>query len=109
MLRGFEPGRPKAWPDANKVLNSTPYAGGRVPAGVKRYTFSPDAAYAKELKALASSDEIPEPPCGDWGEMPDGMQYFEVPAGEGYSLLFVRIGQDEPLFDEQTLRVLPRG
>lgn len=41
--------------------------------------------------------------------MPDGMQYFEVPAGEGYSLLFVRIGQDEPLFDEQTLRVLPRG
>ncbi|WP_245267601.1 hypothetical protein [Mesorhizobium sp. WSM1293] len=86
-----------------------PYTEGTVPAGVKRYTFSPDAAYAKELKALASSDEIPEPPCGDWGEMPDGMQYFEVPAGEGHSLLFVRIGQDEPLFDEQTLRVLPRG
>jgi hypothetical protein len=39
--------------------------------------------------------------------MPDGIQYFEVPAGEGRRVLFVRVGQDEPLFDEQTLRVLP--
>ena len=85
-----------------------PYTQGTVPAGVKRYTFSPDAAYAKELKALAY-DEVPEPPCGDWGEMPDGIQYFEVPAGEGRRVLFVRVGQDEPLFDEQTLRVLPKG
>ena len=81
-----------------------PYTEGAVPAGVKRYTFRPDAAYAKELKALAN-DEGPEPPCGDWGEMPDGIQYFEVPAGR--RVLFVRVGQDEPLFDEQTLRVLP--
>ncbi|WP_292657830.1 hypothetical protein [Mesorhizobium sp.] len=87
----------------------TPYTESTVPAGVKRYTFSPDAAYAKELKALADPNEIPEPPCGVWGEMPDGVQYFEVPADEGHSLLFVRIGQDEPLFDEQTLRVLRRG
>jgi hypothetical protein len=84
-----------------------PYTEGTVPAGVKRYTFSPDAAYAKELKALANPDEVPEPPCGDWGEMPDGIQYFEIPAGEVRKLLFVRIGQDEPLFDEQTLQVLP--
>lgn len=86
-----------------------PYTEGTVPAGVKRYTFSPDAAYAKELTALADPNEIPEPPCGDWGEMPDGIQYFEVPAGEGRKLLFVRVGQDEPLFDEQTLRVLQAG
>ncbi|WP_292136341.1 hypothetical protein [Mesorhizobium sp.] len=109
MLRGFDLGRPKAWPDANKLLNPTPYTEGAAPAAVRRYTFSRDAAYAKKLKAVASLDEIPEPPCGDWGEMPDGIQYFEVPAGEGRKLLFVRIGQHEPLFDEQTLRVLPAG
>lgn len=86
-----------------------PYTEVAVPAGLKRYRFSPDAAYAKELKALANPDEVAEPPCGDWGEMPDGIQYFEVPAGEGQKLLFVRAGQDEPLFDEQTLRVLPAG
>ncbi|MER8462550.1 hypothetical protein [Mesorhizobium sp. M1396] len=85
-----------------------PYTEGTVPAGIKRYTFSPDAAYAKELKAVADPNEVPEPPCGDWGEMPDGIQYFEVP-GEARKLLFVRIGQDEPLFDEQTLYVLPAG
>jgi hypothetical protein len=84
-----------------------PYTAGTVPSGVKRYTFGPDAAYAKELKALAIPDEVPEPPCGDWGEAPDGVQYFEVPEGEGRKVLFVRVGQDEPLFDEQTLRVLP--
>ena len=78
----------------------TPYTEGTGPAGVKRYTFSPDAAYAKELKALANPDKVPEPPCGDWGEGPDGIQYFEVPAGEGRKVLFVRVGQDEPLFDD---------
>jgi hypothetical protein len=72
MLRGFDLGRPKAWPDANKLLNPTPYTEGAAPAAVRRYTFSRDAAYAKKLKAVASLDEIPEPPCGDWGEMPDG-------------------------------------
>ncbi|GLQ80432.1 hypothetical protein GCM10007881_39510 [Mesorhizobium huakuii] len=87
----------------------TPYTEGSLPAGVKRYTFSPDAAYAKELEAKADPNEIPDPPCGDWGEMPDGIQYFEVPSGEGRKVLFVRVGQDEPLFDEQTLRVLPAG
>jgi len=80
-----------------------------VPAGVKRYTFSPDVAYAKELEAKADPNEIPDPPCGDWGEMPDSIVYFEVPEGEVRKVLFVRVGQDEPLFDEQTLRVLPAG
>ncbi|WP_171892191.1 hypothetical protein [Mesorhizobium erdmanii] len=50
----------------------TPYTEGKVPASVKRYTFSPNAAYARELQALAN-DEVPEPPCGEWGEMPDGI------------------------------------
>ncbi|ESZ28022.1 hypothetical protein [Mesorhizobium sp. L2C084A000] len=99
MLRGFDLGRPKAWPDANKLSTPTPYTEGAAPAAVKRYTFSPDAAHAKELKAVADLNEIPEPPCG---EMPDGIQYFEVPTGEGRKVLFVRIGQDE-----QTLEVLP--
>ncbi|MER9103437.1 hypothetical protein [Mesorhizobium sp. M0618] len=89
MARDFELGKPKAWADANKFLNSSLYAEDAAPAAVKRYTFSPDAAHAKELKAVADLNEIPEPPCG---EMPDGIQYFEVPTGEGRKVLFVRIG-----------------
>jgi hypothetical protein len=77
------------------------------PAGVKRYTFVPKAAYQKELDAKANPDEVGDPPCGDWGDAPDGIQYFQVlPSSKARKVLFVRVGQDEPLFDEKTLRLI---
>jgi hypothetical protein len=86
----------------------TPYHGNKSPDGVKRYTFVPDAAYQKALDAKANPNEVGEPPCGDWGDAPDGIQYFETqPASGARKVLFVRVGQDEPLFDEQNLRLLP--
>jgi len=86
------------------------YRGDKPPAGVSRYTFVPNAAYRKELRAKADPDEVGDPPCGDWGDAPDGIQYFEVPANRAArKVLFVRVGQDEPLFDEKTLRVIPSG
>lgn len=79
-----------------------------IPAGVKRYAFRPDAAYAKELAAKANPDEVGDPPCGALGESPDGVQYFEAqPARNPHRVLFVRVGQEAPLFDEKTLRLLP--
>ena len=64
----------------------------------------PNAAYQKELDAKADPNEVGDPPCGDWGDTPDGIQYFEAqPAAR--KVLFVRVGQDEPLFDERTLRL----
>jgi len=81
-----------------------PYPGDTRP-GAKRYTFIPDAAYKKELDAKADPNEVGDPPCGDWGDAPDGIQYFEV-QGAARKVLFVRVGQDEPLFDEKTLRLL---
>ncbi len=51
---------------------------------------------------------MPDPPCGDWGDSPDGIQYFEAqPSSGARKVLFVRVGQDQPLFDERTLRLLP--
>ncbi|HEX3122631.1 MAG TPA: hypothetical protein VHQ21_04960 [Rhodanobacteraceae bacterium] len=85
-----------------------PYAAEKPPAGVKRYTFVPNAALKKRLDAQADPNEVPDPPCGDWGDAPDGIQYFEAqPASGARKVLFVRVGQDEPLFDEKTLRLLP--
>jgi hypothetical protein len=84
-----------------------PYRANAVPAGILRYTFVPDAAYRKELDAQADPNDIPEPPCGEWGVMPDGIQYFEVhPDSKVRKLLFVRVGQDEPLFDDSTLQLI---
>ncbi len=50
---------------------------------------------------------MPEPPCGEWGDQPDGVQYFEVSTkSSARKILFVRIGQDEPLFDEKSLQLI---
>jgi hypothetical protein len=80
----------------------------RTPRGVERYAFVPDKAYDAELAAKPLPDGVPDPPCGDWGESPDGIGYWEAqPKGGARRILFVRYGQDAPLFDEQTLRILP--
>ena len=90
----------------------TPYKGeGKIPTGVKpaaikRYTFLPNAALKKALKAKADPSDVPEAACGAWGDDPDGVQYFEAqPASGVQKVLFVRVGQDTPLFDEATLRL----
>jgi len=77
----------------------------KAPAGVKRFTFVPDAKYAKELKKKETPYDVPELACGDFGDSGDGIQYFETQTG-ARKVLFVRVGQDEPLFDERTLRLL---
>lgn len=83
------------------------YTEGKTPPGAQRFTFVPDAKYQKALDAKPE-DGVPDPPCGDWGVAPDGIQYFEAqPASGARKVLFVRVGQDEPLFDEATLRLLP--
>jgi hypothetical protein len=85
------------------------YRDTKSPPGVKRFTFIPNKSYQKELNAKADPNEVPDPPCGEWGTAPDGIQYFEIqPASGARKVLFVRVGQDEPLFDEKTLRLLPR-
>lgn len=85
-----------------------PYKNGKPAPGTMRYTFEPNAAYAKELKAKQDPNDVPEPPCGEWGTAPDGQQFFQVwPTGSVRKFLFVRIGQDTPLFDEMTLQLLP--
>lgn len=41
------------------------------------------------------------------GHDPDGIQYFEAQPASAtlHKVLFVRVGQDTPLFDEATLRL----
>jgi hypothetical protein len=86
-----------------------PDDGTAAPAGVKRYTFVPNAQYAKEIKAKEDpNDGIGDPLCGDFGDSPDSIQYFETqPQSGAHKVLFVRAGQDIPLFDEKTLRLFP--
>ena len=100
----------KTDPKVAKRCVLAPYHGldEKVPPGVKRFTFVPDARYQKELDKKAKPDEVGDPACGDWGDAPDGIQYFETqPASGSGKVLFVRAGQDIPLFDDYTLKLLP--
>ncbi len=82
--------------------------GGRPPADVRRWTFVPDSGYRKELAAKANPNEVGDPPCGERRMSPDGIQFLETFAeSPARRVLFVRVGQDEPLFDENSLRLLP--
>jgi len=84
-----------------------PYKPAAKRADVKRYDFVPDKAYQKQLDAV-KEDGVPDPPCGDLGTQPDSVQYFEVqPASGSRKVMLVDAGQDVPLFDEETLRLLP--
>jgi hypothetical protein len=79
---------------------------GKVPAGVKRYSFVPNATLAKALKAKADPNDVPDPACGDFGDQPDAIEYWETqPANSRTRVMYVRVGQDQPLFDEATLRL----
>lgn len=99
--------RERTAPEIAARCRVVPYNIGKPPAGARRYAFAPNAAYRRELKAKEDPNEVGDPPCGDWGVAPDGIQYFEVrPADPARKILFVRVGQDVPLFDEQTLRPL---
>lgn len=83
-----------------------PYNTGKAPPSTQRYQFVPNLLYERELKAKANPNEVPEPPCGKWGVVPDGVEYFLAwPNAAVRKVLYVRIGQDEPLFDEATLQI----
>ena len=85
-----------------------PYTSIEPPAGVERYQFVADADYAAEPIENEDPNEAAGPLCGDWGSMALGAQYFEVqPQSPARKILFVRVGEYQPLFDEQTLQLLP--
>jgi len=84
-----------------------PYKPAAKRGDVKRYDFVPDKAYQKQLDAV-KDDGVPDPPCGDLGTQPDSVQYFEVqPSSGSRKVMLVDAGQDIPLFDDETLRLLP--
>jgi hypothetical protein len=86
----------------------SPYTSMESPVGVERYDFAANAEYAAEPIVDEDPNEAGSPLCGDWGAMPLGTQYFEIqPQSSARKILFVRIGEYQPFFDEQTLQLLP--
>ena len=62
-------------------------------------------AVACSVAMFASTASLAE--AGKPSRAPDGIRYFEThPQSAARKFLFVRVGQDTPLFDEQSLELV---
>jgi|GEM_PF-1364648 len=72
--------------------------------GVTRYVIKPSEEYWEQL---LEDEEYPTfNACGDKYGTTNGVQYFEVHENSPDRFLFVRIGQDMPLFDEASIEFI---
>lgn len=70
--------------------------------GVKRYILVPDGKDAEEFQQRSNREPIPAT-CNGWGVGNSGMRCFEIHDAYPEIAIFMEIGQDAPLFDEQSI------
>lgn len=61
-----------------------------------------DRDVSEEIDSLSTLEPIPST-CNGWGIGNSGIHYFEIYDICPNKVLFVKIGQDAPLFDEESI------
>ena len=75
------------------------------PSGTQSFfEVNPTGKLLEKLNA-EPDDEIPEPPCGDYGWDPDGIRFFITDTSYPGFVVYVNLGQDGTLFDPATIRI----
>lgn len=69
---------------------------------IRRFVLMPDGAYAAEIEKQMKQEPVPAP-CNGWGVGNSGKRYFEIHESHPDKALFLEIGQDAPLFDENSI------
>jgi hypothetical protein len=72
--------------------------------GVARYVLRPTGKALREYKEKSASEPITTT-CGSWGMGNSGIRYFEIHQSNPKKALFIEIGQEAPLFDENSIIV----
>lgn len=72
--------------------------------GIDRYELRPTGKALQEYRKKASNEPITST-CGGWGMGNSGIRYFEIHQSNPKKALFIEIGQEAPLFDENTIIV----
>lgn len=72
--------------------------------GRRRYVIVPAGAYGDSIDALMLTTPVSST-CSGWGIGNSGMRYFETFAESPGRILFVNIGQEQPLFDEASIKL----
>ena len=70
--------------------------------GVRRFIMIPDGEYAANIKTQMQSEPLPAP-CNEWGVGNSGMRFFEIHESHPDKAIFIEIGQEAPLFDENSI------
>lgn len=65
-----------------------------VPAGARKARFE-----------ATPKDEVPEPPCGDYGWSTHGVRYFLTDIRHPGTVVYVNAGQDGLMFDDRTVTI----
>lgn len=71
-------------------------------SGIHRYVLTPSGEYARKMEQVMKEEPVPST-CNGWGVGNSGMRYFEVHDSHPDKAIFVEIGQDAPLFDENSI------
>lgn len=69
---------------------------------IRRFVLRPSGDYAAKVEAEVKTAPVPAT-CNGWGIGNSGMRYFEIHASHPDKAVFVEIGQDAPLFDENSI------
>lgn len=72
--------------------------------GVKRFVLYPAGIAEQEFGQIKNKEVIPAT-CNGFGIGNSGMRYFEIQKSNPQKLLFIEIGQEQPLFDENSITV----
>ena len=74
----------------------------KLEAGRLAYQVMPTGKLKEAFDKLPT-DEVPEPPCGEIGMLTDAVGYFMVDPKQPDKVLYLMLGQDQPLFDPTTI------
>lgn len=72
------------------------------PRTIAFYEIKPVGA-RKEAFDATPEDEVPEPPCGEYGWSTHGVRYFLTDTRFPERVVYVNIGQDGTMFDDATI------
>ena len=72
--------------------------------GVTRYELRPSGKALELYNRQAKEEPVPST-CAIWGSGNSGIRYFEIHDTNKKVALFIEVGQEAPLFDEQTIVV----
>lgn len=77
-------------------------------SGVRRFVLAPAGEYGSSIAERMKTEPVPST-CNGWGTGNSGIRYFEIHEDTPGKALFVEIGQDAPLFDENSIEFADNG